>query len=474
MKRWLLALALFACLPGVAPAKFSSTSVQIKEDSEEGKNVKAAADLIRHLGSPKKADNILEMLKAGRLYWDPTLKENGDTDNLGWSKDLTIAGYLIHNTMVQKRGKPFDPEDPNDYDSLVNLSRTLCHEKVHVHQWRTGHVWASLLTTCMSHEYDAWTDTINNIGKWVLTAQEDYQAIPESDKAGRIKALKRLIDLIKLEAGTIDGLVENGHFAWFESDPAGTWKKIAERWRKQLSAYEKELEELKSENNRVGMLPQDLKSLLPSPLPGLRLPQEGELAINLVGNGRAAGDIFTVSLANNSDYKEEVCFMEGDVLDPSDPAYQRMMIGRSQDVVIPPHDQVVVHLDGFCLDPTLRPPDPTCHYNPTESEPYRGLQEILKVGNRLAREGGYAKDIQSAEKYRTTVIERAIWYEQSCHGPNPFDKDKLQTDLVQQVARLPEDKRPSSEETEKTANRIWDDVDLTVKTAASARHDPAR
>lgn len=231
-------------------------------------------------------------------------------------------------------------------------------------------------------------------------------------------------------------------------------------------------------NKRVSSAPLDLKNLLSTPFPRLRIPTEGELAVKLTGNNRAAGDIFAVSLINQSDYPAEVCFMEGDVLVPSDPAYQRMIVGRSADVTVPAHGQTELHLDGFCLDPGKFPPpqDPAkCSYTPTETEQsYRGLQEIVKLGNRLARSGVYAQDIQSPEKYRTTVIERALWFAQTCDGPQPYDKARLTQDLVAQVEKLPEDTRPTSQETEKVAGRIWDDIDLTYKNAASAPHHPSR
>src|SRR5438105_10155081 len=123
-------------------------------NSDEWKNIESAAAFIRKMGDDAVADNIIKMLKNHDIYWDPTLPENGDTSVTG---DITINKSLIHHSKAagpKKYQHPFDPD--SDFLEVLELARTLFHEKVHVHQSCFFKAVSNVCDDGNAHESEAW------------------------------------------------------------------------------------------------------------------------------------------------------------------------------------------------------------------------------------------------------------------------------------------------------------------------------
>jgi hypothetical protein len=214
-----LALLLPAC-PSLEAA-YSSSSVQVTPDSVEGQNIQLAADFLRAMGDEQKALNIEKWLKDGKIYWDPTLKENGDTSALG---DVTISKQVVRNdTNAATRSKPFDKD--KDFDSIVQLARTLFHEKVHVHQSNVSIIWSNLPGKT-PHEFEAWSLTLAAMDRWIKKLYYDYTHIPRANTAARLKALKQLLSILGQKSSYLHDFLDQNCFGY--SDKVDEYKKLQE------------------------------------------------------------------------------------------------------------------------------------------------------------------------------------------------------------------------------------------------------
>lgn len=205
----------------------------------------------------------------------------------------------------------------------------------------------------------------------------------------------------------------------------------------------------------------------------------GALEISLTGRERAAGEVFLLSASNLAQSELSFEIPAGTVIEPSDSKYQRMVIGETISVSIPPKGTAQIHIHGYCLDHGKLPPPPVAsRFSPrwlekfdsqksslswsitVDQSSYRTVAQIVKTGNRLALEKKYNSTIQEPEKYKEGVIERALWLHVDKLG-----KKELSDDIERQLEKLPQEKRPSLEEKNRVVDSIWDDVNLTLKEA---------
>lgn len=104
--------------------------------------------------------------------------------------------------------------------------------------------------------------------------------------------------------------------------------------------------------------------------------------------------------------------------------------------------------------------------NPLENpEKYSLPKEVIEAGNKLSEEDKYHTDMPQ-EKYKETVIQRAIWYTKK---PEKFNKEKLWADIDLQVKNTGGKQTP--EQVQQLSDNIWDDVNLTLKEGQSEKKD---
>jgi len=471
-----LGVALILALLSFAPAlaKFSDKSVQVTPDSVEGQNVTAAAEFIRRMGDPEKADNILKWMRDGKIYYDPTLSENGDTGT--WSKDITVPPTLIQKgSNPTSRSQPFDPE--RDFSSVATLARVLYHEKIHAHQswlYLSGSGWGSLIPVVgfTQHETDAWIPTLSAMDKWVNNYYKEYLELPDEPKERRKVVLKKLLQLLEFKIAYLGDFIDN--------DCYGLDCTTSREWKKSMEGFKKELEK-------------DMESLLPPPDPEEHssnlnrlldrerekerealaqltpIPTDDQIVVDFTGRGIPAGHALIMSIANNSDYPLKATIPAGMVFVPSDPGYQKMILRKDTHIACAPRQKVTVPLEAFCLDHGKQPPpvpekDPGIRWSiPDQGKDYANYRKIVLTGDRLAREGKFTQEFQDPGKYGTEVIQRAIWFHATKGKPGEVGREKLAKDLDEQLARLPKEQQPPPEEKEKFVSKVWEHVDLTLK-----------
>jgi hypothetical protein len=183
-------------------------AIQVTETSVEGQNVQRAIDFVRDMGHTSMADNILAFLRDGRLY-HKTMNENGDTHPR--SRDITISDAVIqyHFTNAADRATPMDAD--KHFGNIVELSRTLVHEKVHAHQGLGTWIWGNLPGRS-GHEIEAWGKTIRWLDEWLETHKERHDALPPGDAAGRARLLKKMQVLTAVKVDTIGACIGEGHY----------------------------------------------------------------------------------------------------------------------------------------------------------------------------------------------------------------------------------------------------------------------
>ncbi|MBT9586260.1 hypothetical protein IV102_23160 [bacterium] len=195
--------------------------------------------------------------------------------------------------------------------------------------------------------------------------------------------------------------------------------------------------------------------------------ETGKVSIKLEGKGVAAGTIFVAHLKRLAPDPFLLEIAGGTALCPDRAGVQTMMVG--QDVFVPlTQTDCTVEIPGFCLDPNLPPPPrPEAGAPPIGwavaspcDEPTRffGPKGTIQAGRKLSAAGQFHTDMPPA-KYRDTVIQRALWFQ----ADPAWNKARLQQDLQQQVEKSGGGQTP--EQVQKLTDHLWDDVDLTIKSA---------
>ncbi len=556
-------------------------AVVVGANSVEATNIINAAEFIRSMGNPAVADNILQMLNAGKIYGDATMSENGDTSD----GDITLIASLLRHSTPNLANSPFDVE--KHFADVIALARTLFHEKVHVHQSALFKAGSNLTIGSTPHENEAWEATISAMNNWFQRLYNEYRNYPvdplEASDAQlkhrrdgeRVRLLKRALAVLKVKEGYVGDYKDAGFYG---SPGSNNFLQLSQqlgvlrqRLQKLLEAMEERLEPPTSEAlDEVGQLFEEEKALgqkLASTMP--RIPRD-DLVLYLVGQGRPAGHIFDLQVTNPSPQSICATLPVGLALIPSHPDYQTMMIGEPLLVEVAAGQQVSFAVRGYCLDHSKLPPPqglkmsvpqsdvepgttglrrdsagriieavttcttpvaatristmdpgsgklmavndevrvpgkllqvsrdprtgevtrmhiseenpstaPSGQRPPVRAKPPADLHftplassgpavdlicGIAAAGNRLSQDGRLAKNIQSPDRYRATVIQRAIW-----SFVNGLDQEALLLDTQRQMEHLPAEKRPSDAEVVATVERIWDDVDLTLKGSGVSR-----
>ena len=190
--------------------------------------------------------------------------------------------------------------------------------------------------------------------------------------------------------------------------------------------------------------------------------------VGFVGTGRAAGEIFRLTLTRNESFTPfEVGVPLGTTIRPNHPGFSPMMVADNGAVAL--LDEVtLVNVPGYTLNPKLdQPPTQTTEgsntpswsiSNPSEDPgPFAEPLNIINTGYALIGEGRFHTDMP-AVKYVRTVVQRSIWF---ARDPGTYNKDKLEQDLVEQVETTGGSQ--TEEEIQELTNNLWEDIDLTVK-----------
>jgi hypothetical protein len=186
LQTW-LALPIF----GLALCAAHARADVIQADSVAGKNVTAAADFIRASGRTDVADNIMDFMKRGKLYSD-NITESGTT-----AKTSSLSNITIDKQQVAPLTKALDPE--KQLKLVAGLAAILFHEKIHAHQ-----SWSKFLTD--SGEYEAWTQTIYEMDRWIHFARAKY------DRTHDKNDLEKMADLVDLKKTEVEGFIEGKCF----------------------------------------------------------------------------------------------------------------------------------------------------------------------------------------------------------------------------------------------------------------------
>lgn len=212
-----------------------------------------------------------------------------------------------------------------------------------------------------------------------------------------------------------------------------------------------------------------LRWINPDALPATTLAQdalaEGLADFQFRGTGRAAGEIFTMTITRHTETPFEMGFELGTLVVPNDPRYATMIVADSGGVAL--LDEVTqVTLSGFSLDPTLElPPSNGVSDGPdwTIAPPPASGQSADAVGiiNAAYRLAPNFSD--PSDGYFRAVLQRALWFDAA---PEGFAKDRLQQDVAAQleVSGGTQDE----EEAEKLAEDLWADLSSVIN-AGKAR-----
>lgn len=460
-------------------AKYSDASVQVTETSTEGQNVIAAANFIRSMGQGSLADNILQWLRDGKIYYDRTLKENGDTG--AYSKDITIGSSIIRNDNNQQaRQTPFDPE--RDFDSIMMLARTLIHEKVHAHQNMFFIIWGNLPGKT-DHELDAWCQTFNAMDDWLRALWQQYLDTPASNRSARLAILRKMERVASSKLTYMGDYTGDNNYFGGPREGWDEWKRLLERLHRRIREIIAQMDPQReeSQNTEVGQVIREEKQAEQTTLANIpRLPRDNEVEVRYEGQGRASGYIMDLIIKNNTNREIWAEIPEGLVFIPSDPRVQRMILGEPVYVKVTPNSTTNRHLHGYCLDhPKLPPPlsgsgEKVTWTHPENFTPYIPNMQIIKTGNKLSKDGKYTGTfMKNTLQYKTTIIQRALWYYNTKGTDKEVGKQRLIDDMEKQLTALG-DKAPPKEEREKVVNSIWDDIDLTLKTAANTSSSPTK
>ena len=336
-------------------------------ESIEGTNIRAAAGFLREMGFSDVADNVLKMLRDGKLYWDPTMPDNGDTSPTG---DITINHNIIrhpHAAGKHKQNKPFDRE--RDFAAIVELARTLFHEKVHVHQSALFKIGSNLTHGATPHEQEAWEETILALNRWFRTLYDAYRAIPEdprektnaqirnAKRAQRRRALLKAIAVLDAKI-TYLGDFTSAETACHGDPNCRGWRDFEGQLapvRSRLQALLDSLAEPRREQaeERVGQLirrEHERERLCAATMP--HLPTDTDVAAVLVGREGA----FDVAVTNRGRQSLEATIPAGAVLVPSKPRYAAIVVARTARAMLRPLGTTTVPLAFYSLEPEKRAP----------------------------------------------------------------------------------------------------------------------
>jgi len=457
-------------------------------DAVDYANARAAIKLLEERGQAEAAKTLGKYLKDGYLYGGATAE--GETSKV--TNSISLRSLLLNPYRGDLSDKDYReklkraPVGPTRYSplnqqQLIDLAATLFHEWVHTTQARPYRAFHGGRNVVPYNgdlaEVEAWNRTIEMLHGW---SNEAFLAqSKEKDKARRIPLVKQAIDELAVLKQQVTAYLGNPRY-WPSHNRAQRLKEWTD-FRKTIEAQENYLRKLlgelepkpkedPEEGDGFGQLPPLLKT--PSADPREWVPREGEVLVSLTGKGRASGHVFDLQIQNLAARSLTWSVPLGLVLNPGNPACQRMMIGEDTSVEVPPGQTVSVPLVGFCLDPQREPPPILTNsllsgtdqpWSVEENFPEAAaLAGIIRAGNELSAKGSF-REIFPPQKHRETVIQRALWYERTRGTPEEMGKERMLRDLQEQFQAA--GKNPPPEQVKEGADSIWNDVDLTLKKA---------
>lgn len=102
------------------------TRTAVTRDSNEGRNIVAAAALMEEFGWIEDANNVLNWLESGKIF-------SKDLDNYGITNSGT-EDITIDNETIDPIDGQLNRDNPLHFFDLLHLASTLIHEKGHAHQ----------------------------------------------------------------------------------------------------------------------------------------------------------------------------------------------------------------------------------------------------------------------------------------------------------------------------------------------------
>lgn len=216
----------------------------------------------------------------------------------------------------------------------------------------------------------------------------------------------------------------------------------------------------------------------------------------LVGLGVTAGSIFEIVVRNTSGEPIVVEVPGGTVFRPDNPDYQRMITADDRNVPVEPNQTARAPLEGYCLDYGKQPPpatraalevepvlvaslDPGTIVLPStlsgeaqaaavsyqlDENPaaYAPFLRIIQAGSRAAAEGKFHKDLPP-DKYKTSVIQRALWTYATRGTPAPHTRETLLADIRRQVKDS--GGTQTEEQVQELVNHLMEDVAAVLRAA---------
>ncbi len=242
-------------------------------------------------------------------------------------------------------------------------------------------------------------------------------------------------------------------------------------------------------------------------VPTIGVTRASSIGYVITGAGVTAGTIFTIGLRNSTSEPVKVGIPGGTLFQPSTPDHQRMITDLDREVEVPPNGSATLPITGYCLDPGLQAPPATTLGRQTDDQPYPVLasldpldslsrlplkmasvrtssdqagatvkyqmldpadagpgfalfKKIIDAGNKLFAEGIFHTDMPP-EKYKTTVIQRAIWTFATKGSAQPHSKETLLNDLRKQVKDTGGSQ--SEADMQSLVDHLWEDIEATLK-----------
>jgi hypothetical protein len=252
------ALVALCAQPGISKP---DDAVPVTSGTPEGNNVQAAAEFLRSMGYEDKADNILQFLRDGKIFWSPSQAENGDTDG---DKNITISAVIIRTkSMPSSKPEQFDPNTDRGFADVLGLARTLFHEKIHAHQsnWYIGGSnFKAIFHHGTPHEFDAWSETIEAMDHWINTLYEQYlhaRYIEGKSKAEYLAILKRMDRAVDAKSTYLNDFILSDCQGYDEYlDQYKDLAKDVDKWKKWVK------------REFIGLVPPPTEEILPEEPPG--------------------------------------------------------------------------------------------------------------------------------------------------------------------------------------------------------------
>ena len=196
----------------------------------------------------------------------------------------------------------------------------------------------------------------------------------------------------------------------------------------------------------------------------------GMAELAFTGAGRAAGDIFSLTITRIAPTPFEMGFRLGTLVVPDDPSYSPMMLADHGAVAL--LDEVtVVNVPGYSLNPNLALPPTTEQVrsgsnaptwsvgSPPDSGQFSEAVGIIEGSYTLV--GTFDSDMQGDDHLRA-VTQRAIWF---LNDALNFGKPKLEHDIAAQVEAT--NGPQTAEEIQDLANSLWDDINRVINEGKS-------